>query len=105
MNIFSMLICLSVRFLGPCEHIREKVGVLLFEFSQFWKSDYEHGRAFVDDLDAFLAKLPKGWPYAIEMRNEHWLRDEYFQCLARHQVTHVFQFVDGHARGWRTNGP
>jgi len=80
----------STAFLSPCEHIRSKVGLLMFEFSRFWPSDYEHGRDFVADLDAFLGKLPKGWPYAVEMRNAHWLRDEYFGCLAKHGVTHVF---------------
>ncbi len=84
----------ATAFLKPCEHIRPKVGVLMFEFSRFWPSDYEHGRQFVADLDAFLGKLPKGWPYAIEMRNKDWLRDEYFGCLARHRVTHVFNSWD-----------
>ena len=84
----------ATAFLKPCEDIRAKVGVLMFEFSQFWQSDYEHGRDFVADLDSFLGKLPKGWPYAIEMRNHHWLRDEYFGCLARHGVTHVFNSWD-----------
>ena len=77
-------------FLRPCEDIRAKIGVLMFEFSRFWPSDYEHGRDFVGDLAGFLGKLPKGWPYAIELRNQHWLREEYFGCLARHTVTHVF---------------
>ena len=81
-------------FLKPCEEIREKVGVLMFEFSRFWPSDYEHGRDFVADLDKFLGKLPKGWPYAIEMRNKHWLAPEYFGCLARHGVTHIFNSWD-----------
>jgi uncharacterized protein YecE (DUF72 family) len=80
----------ATAFLKPCEDVRSKVGVLMFEFSRFWPSDYEHGRDFVNDLDGFLGKLPKGWPYAIEMRNKHWLRDEYFGCLVRHGVTHVF---------------
>src|SRR5215831_14545107 len=40
-------------FLGPCEEIRDKVGVLLFEFSRFWQTDYEYGRDFVAVLDAF----------------------------------------------------
>ena len=62
----------------------------MFEFSRFWPTDYEHGRDFVADLDLFLGKLPKGWPYAIEMRNKNWLAPEYFACLARHGVTHVF---------------
>jgi uncharacterized protein YecE (DUF72 family) len=60
----------------------------MFEFSQFWPGDYEHGKDFVADLDAFLGVLPKGWPYSIEMRNKKWLRDEYLACLARHNITH-----------------
>ena len=62
----------------------------MFEFSRFWPGDYKFGRDFVADLDAFLGKLPKGWPYAVEMRNRDWLREEYFQCLSRHGITHVF---------------
>jgi len=81
-------------FLKPCEEIRSKVGVLMFEFSRFWPGDYKHGRDFVADLDRFLEQLPKGWPYAIEMRNPHWLRGEYFDCLARHDVAHVFNSWD-----------
>ena len=80
----------TTAFLKPCEEIRQKVGLLMFEFSRFWPNDYEHGRDFVADLDIFLGKLPKGWPYAIEMRNRRWLREEYFGCLARHGVAHVF---------------
>ena len=41
-------------FLHPCESIRSNVGLLLFEFSRFWPTDYEHGRDFVADLDKFL---------------------------------------------------
>lgn len=84
----------ATAFLGPCEQVREKLGVLMFEFSRFHNKDYEHGRDFVSDLDAFLGKLPKGWPYGIEVRNRGWLRDEYFGCLARHGVAHVFNSWD-----------
>jgi hypothetical protein len=52
----------------------------------------------------FFGQLPKGWPYAVEMRNKHWLHPDYFECLARHEVTHVFQFMGCQATGWRTNG-
>jgi uncharacterized protein YecE (DUF72 family) len=81
-------------FLKPCEHIRANVGVVMFEFSRFYPSDYEHGRDFVADLDKFFGHLPKGWPYAVEMRNKHWLVPEYFACLARHGITHVFNSWD-----------
>lgn len=77
-------------FLRPCEAIRNQVGVLMFEFTRFRPSDYAHGRDFVADLDVFLGRLPPGWPYAVELRNHHWLQPEYFACLARHGVAHVF---------------
>ncbi|MGA3265878.1 MAG: DUF72 domain-containing protein [Verrucomicrobiota bacterium] len=84
----------ATAFLKPCADIRPRVGVLMFEFSRFYPSDYEHGRDFVADLDTFLGKLPKGWPYAVELRNQHWLAPEYFGCLARHGVTHIFNSWD-----------
>ena len=84
----------ATAFLKPCEGIRAKVGVLMFEFSRFWPTDYEHGRDFVGDLDTFLEKLPKKWPYAVEMRNKHWLTPEYFGCLSRHGVSHIFNSWD-----------
>jgi uncharacterized protein YecE (DUF72 family) len=77
-------------FLQPCETIRPHVGLLMFEFSRFYPGDFAHGRDFVEALDCFLGKLPKGWPYGVEIRNQTWLKPEYFECLARHQVTHVF---------------
>ena len=77
-------------FLKPCEAVRSSIGLLMFEFSRFWPTDYEHGRDFIADLDKFLGQLPTGWPYAVEMRNRNWLKPEYFECLARHQVTHVY---------------
>jgi uncharacterized protein YecE (DUF72 family) len=66
------------------------VGLLIFEFSRFWSEDYQHGRDFIADLDRFLGQLPSGWPYGVELRNRTWLKPEYFECLSRHGVTHVF---------------
>jgi uncharacterized protein YecE (DUF72 family) len=77
-------------FLRPCEAIRPKIGLLMFEFSRLWPADYERGRDFITDLDSFLGQLPNGWPYGVEIRNRNWLKPHYFECLARHQVTHVF---------------
>lgn len=77
-------------FLAPCEAIRPKVGLLIFEFSRFYPSDYEQGRDFVADLDGFLGRLPKGWRYGVEIRNRNLLRAEYFAALARHGAAHVF---------------
>jgi uncharacterized protein YecE (DUF72 family) len=48
----------------------------------------------VANLDKFVSKLPKGRPYAVEMRNKHWLAPEYFAGLSRHGITHVFNSWD-----------
>lgn len=80
----------STGFLGPCEHIRQKIGVIIFEFSKFHARDYSSGRQFLADLDAFLSELPEGWPIAVELRNRSWLVPDYFRCLSSHGVAHVF---------------
>ena len=77
-------------FLNPCESVRQAIGLLIFEFSRFWPADYKQGRDFIADLDEFLGQLPQGWPYGVEMRNRNWLKPEYFECLARHRLTHVY---------------
>jgi uncharacterized protein YecE (DUF72 family) len=77
-------------FLKPCEPFRDRIGLLMFEFSQFHRRDFEHGRDFVAALDGFLGRLPGGWQYGVEIRNKHFLQPEYFEMLARHQVAHVY---------------
>jgi uncharacterized protein YecE (DUF72 family) len=76
-------------FLASCERHREKIGVLMFEFSHFHPRDFERGRDFVDQLDAFLAQLPTEWQYGVEVRNRTLLHPDYFAMLARHRVAHV----------------
>jgi uncharacterized protein YecE (DUF72 family) len=77
-------------FLEPCEAFRKHVGILIFEFSKFYTGDYEQGRDFVADLDVFLGRLPKGWPYGVEIRNQQLLKPDYFAVLRRHGVAGVF---------------
>lgn len=86
---------LATAFLKPCEPFRKNVGLVMFEFSHFYPSDFARGRDFVTALDGFLAQLPSGWPYGVEIRNRGFLRPEYFSVLARHGVTHVFNSWQG----------
>jgi uncharacterized protein YecE (DUF72 family) len=80
----------STAFIRPLKSIREKVGIVMFEFSRFKPYEYTHGVEFVADLDRFLGNLPPTFDYGVEMRNRKWLQPEYFSCLARHRVTHVY---------------
>jgi uncharacterized protein YecE (DUF72 family) len=82
-------------FLGPMQPVKDKVGVILFEFSRFYKSDFERGREFMELLDQFLGGLPTGWRYGVELRNRQFLHSDYFAMLARHGVAHVYNSWTG----------
>jgi uncharacterized protein YecE (DUF72 family) len=73
-------------FLDLLEPYREQVAVLIFEFGRTHQTLGD----FVADLDPFLASLPDGYRYAVEIRNQEFLAPEYFSCLRRHGVAHVF---------------
>jgi uncharacterized protein YecE (DUF72 family) len=77
-------------FLGPCQAFQANLGLLIFEFSHFSPREFERGREFVEVLDEFLGKLPRGWRYGVEIRNRTFLHPEYFAMLARHGAAHVF---------------
>jgi uncharacterized protein YecE (DUF72 family) len=77
-------------FLAPLTPYRDQVGTLFFEFSPFHQGDWERGREFVAHLDAFLDKLPKGWDYSVEIRNESFLHPDYFKALRQNGVAHAF---------------
>ena len=77
-------------FLGPLSPHRRKTGVLIFEFSTFHPTHFLRLRDFLTPLDAFLAQLPTNWQYAVEIRNPHLLRPEYFDILRARNVAHVF---------------
>ncbi len=77
-------------FLAPLTPHHAKVGLLIFEFSAFHPSHFPRGRDFVSALEHFLARLPHGWSYGVEVRNASLLRTEYFEVLHRHGVAHVF---------------
>jgi uncharacterized protein YecE (DUF72 family) len=72
------------------ETIRGQVGLFMFEFSRFHAGEFARGAEFIAALDEFFGRLPRGWPYGVELRNRQWLQPEYFSVLARHGVTHVF---------------
>jgi len=76
-------------FLRPCEAIRDRIGLLMFEFSRFHTRDVARGRDFMEALDLFWGKLPRGWPYGVEIRNATFLQPEYFSMLSRHGVAHI----------------
>jgi uncharacterized protein YecE (DUF72 family) len=83
------------RFLAPLAGVREQVGLIVFEFSRFGPADFARGREFMAALDAFLALLPAGWPYGVELRNAGFLHPELFARLRARGVAYVFNQWSG----------
>ena len=77
-------------FLRPLLPHREQTAVLIFEFGTFGKRSFEETPQFLERLDPFLAALPREFRYGVEIRNPEFLERDYFACLRRHGVAHVY---------------
>ncbi len=77
-------------FLDLLAPYKQRVATLILEFGSFARQCYPDVAAFLQELDPFLAALPRTFRYAVEIRNPEFLSPEYFDCLRRHSVAHVF---------------
>jgi len=77
-------------FLRPLWPYREKTALLIFEFGAFGRRSFAGTAEFLERLDPFLADLPAGFRYAVEIRNPEFLEKDYFACLRSHGVAHVY---------------
>jgi uncharacterized protein YecE (DUF72 family) len=74
------------------EGLREKGGALLFQFAP---QDLGGPARFADELGAFLAALPRGPLYAVELRNRELLVPRYAEALAAAGAVHC---INAHPR-------
>lgn len=78
------------RFLGGLEPLGDRLGVMIFEFSPMKPDDMGPPHAFVERLDLFLRQIPKGFRYAVEIRNRELLNADYLRVLRENGVAHCF---------------
>ncbi len=76
-------------FLQPIQALREKRGTVIFEFSTFYPSSGVTYDVFMSLIDQFLSRLPKGYAYAVELRNREFLTADYLAMISSHGVAHV----------------
>jgi uncharacterized protein YecE (DUF72 family) len=77
-------------FAKPLVPYRERLGPLIFEFGTFSRKTFKNVGEFLARLDPFLGSLPKGFRYAIEIRNADYLCPDYLGLLSDRNVAHVF---------------
>jgi uncharacterized protein YecE (DUF72 family) len=79
---------------GPVQSgLGAKLGALLFQFPPL--AEAEAPEAFADQLAAFLGALPRGLPYAVELRTPALLTPRYAQALADHGGIHCHNAWSG----------
>jgi uncharacterized protein YecE (DUF72 family) len=76
-------------FLETMDLMGDKLGPLLFQFGYFNKSAFKGGGDFMARLEPFLKKLPKGYKFAVEIRNKNWLSASFFDLLRAHGVAYA----------------
>lgn len=72
-------------FIGSMQALGEKLAILTLQFA------YDFTPEHFDRLDRFLASLPIGQRYAVEVRNREWLKPAFREMLASHDVALVLQ--------------
>ena len=77
------------QFLDTMSLMGEKLGPVLFQFGYFNKTVFNSGKEFLARLEPFLKKLPKGYRFALEIRNKQWLTAEFFDLLREHKVAYA----------------
>lgn len=78
----------SEKFFLAADRLRKKLGPILFQLPPRWKVN-------VQRLSEFLAVLPKGHKYAVEVRDESWLVAPVFELLRKHNVAFcIHDFAD-----------
>jgi uncharacterized protein YecE (DUF72 family) len=77
-------------FAEPLKPYRERLGPLIFEFGTFNRKTFPNVGHFLAKLDPFLAALPEGFRYAIEIRNADYLCPDYLGLLSDCNVAHCF---------------
>lgn len=67
-------------FLKRINLLGEKLGVLLLQFPPNVAADH------LSDLETYLEQLPKNHRYVVEVRNESWLKEEFYSVLRKNMV-------------------
>ena len=69
----------------------DRLGPMLFQFPYFNKEAFQSADEFLARLKPFLKKLPKGYQFAVEIRNKNWLDARFADLLREHRVALALQ--------------
>ncbi|PYT14445.1 MAG: hypothetical protein DMF51_08565 [Acidobacteria bacterium] len=70
-------------FLKVMDRLGDKLGPLLLQFRYFRKDELADPKPFLDRLEVFLAGLPRGRRYVVEVRNKSFVNTRFLDLLRR----------------------
>ncbi|MFC2168842.1 DUF72 domain-containing protein [Acidobacteriota bacterium] len=82
------------KFLERLTLMGEKLGPLMFQFEYLNKQKMASKEDFLEKFGAFILKAPKGFSYAVEIRNPNYLSQEFFDFLKEFKLGYVY--LDGY---------
>jgi uncharacterized protein YecE (DUF72 family) len=89
-NPYFLNIELFESFLQLIEPMRNKVGVLMFQFEYLNKQKMSGLTEFIDRLESFVESMDNKYIYGIEIRNPNFLKKSFFEFLTRNKLTMIF---------------
>jgi uncharacterized protein YecE (DUF72 family) len=78
------------KFLERLTLMENKLGPIMFQFEYLNKKKMASKELFFDKFHEFIIKAPKGYRYAIEIRNPNYLSPAFFKFLKDHDIGYVY---------------
>jgi uncharacterized protein YecE (DUF72 family) len=81
---------LFCEFLRRIEPLEGRIGALILQFEYLNRQKMPGLSAFLEQLEGFLARVPRPVPFALECRNPNYLGATLFRFLRRHDLAPCF---------------
>ena len=82
------------RFLEALSPLESKLGPVMFQFEYLNKRKMPSKDVFLEKLGAFIDRAPKGYQYAVEVRNPNYYSTAFFEFLKGRGLG--FVYLDGY---------
>lgn len=82
------------RFLEALSPLKSRLGPIMFQFEYLNKQKMPSKEVFFERFGKFVERAPKGYPYAVEVRNPNYYSTAFFDFLKAHGLG--FVYLDGY---------